>query len=170
MMGDVTASLRIAGLSEKGVRCVATGSVDRPFWLPRASKVHWLAPPQVGQLVGAVIPGWLTSKHKQLGDQALARARRKRNYQRPNKPPQRNEHMAEQRDMSGSLSKNTRKEKPSHSDYTGFMIEGRKYWLNGWVKDGEKGKFLSLSVRLTDEGIGAAKRKPAPADADGIPF
>ena len=79
--------------------------------------------------------------------------------------------MAEQRDMSGSLSKNTRKEKPSHADYAGsIMIEGRKYWLNGWVKDGEKAKFLSLSVRAADEGNGAVKRKPAAADADGIPF
>jgi hypothetical protein len=95
MTGGVTASLRIVGLSEKGVQCV-TRSADRPFWLPRASKVHWSAPPQVGQLVGAVIPGWLASKHQQLGDQALVEA--KRNYQRPNTPPpaQRNEVMAEQ--------------------------------------------------------------------------
>jgi hypothetical protein len=56
--------------------------------------------------------------------------------------------MTEQRDLSGTLSKNTRKEKPSHADYTGsVMIDGRKYWLNGWVKDGRDGKkFLSLSV------------------------
>jgi hypothetical protein len=73
--------------------------------------------------------------------------------------------------MSGSLSKNTRKEKPSHADYNGSItIEGRKYWLNVWVKDGEKGKFLSLSARPADDGNGAANRKPAAADADGIPF
>jgi hypothetical protein len=63
------------------------------------------------------------------------------------------------RDMSGSLSKNTRKEKPSHADYAGsIVIEGRKYWLNGWVKDGEKGKFLSLSAKPAEE----PKPKPAP--------
>lgn len=169
MTGNVTTALRIVGLSEKGVQCV-TDSADRSFWLPRASKVHWSAPPQVGQLVGAVIPSWLASKHKQLGDQALVEA--KRNCQRPDNPPpvQRNTSMAD-RDMSGSLSKNTRKEKPSHADYNGsIVIGGRKYWLNGWVKDGEKGKLLSLSVRPADEGNGATKRKPAAADADGIPF
>jgi hypothetical protein len=165
MTGSVTASLRIVGLSEKGVRCV-TRPADRPFWLPRASKVRWSAPLQVGQLVGAVIPHWLASKRKQLGDLALVL-----NCQRPNNPPaQRNTSMAD-RDMSGSLSKNTRKEKPSHADYNGsIVIEGRKFWLNGWVKDGEMGKFLSLSVRPADEGNGALKRKPAAADADGIAF
>jgi len=73
------------------------------------------------------------------------------------------------RDMSGSLSKNLRKEKPSHSDYNGsIVIEGRKYWLNGWVKDGEKGKFLSLSAKPVEE---QAKPKPKPAiDDDEIPF
>jgi hypothetical protein len=169
MTGSVTASLRIVGLSEKGVQCV-TRHADRPFWLPRASKVHWSAPPRVGQLVGAVIPDWLASKHKQLGGHALAEA--KRTCQRPNNlpPAQRNTSMAD-RNMSGSLSKNARKEKPSHSDYTGSItIEGRRFWLNGWVKDGEKGKFLSLSVRPADEGNGGDKRKPAAADADGIPF
>jgi len=77
------------------------------------------------------------------------------------------------RDMSGSLSKNTRKEKPSHADYTGsIIIEGRKYWLNGWVKDGEKGKFLSLSAKPAEE----PKAKPAardwqrPSADDDIPF
>src|SRR5262245_35362865 len=170
MTGNVTTALRIVGLSEKGVRCVTARFIDRPFWLPRASKVQWSAPPQVGQLVGAVIPGWLASKHKQLGDQALLEA--KRNHLRPTNPPpaQRNTSMAD-RDMSGSLSKNTRKEKPSHVDYNGsIMIEGRKFWLNGWIRDGEKGKFLSLSVRAADEGNGAAKRKPAGANTDGIPF
>ena len=53
------------------------------------------------------------------------------------------------RDMSGSLSKNLRKEKPSHAG--SIVIEGRKYWLNGWVKDGEKGKFLSLSAKPAED-------------------
>jgi hypothetical protein len=70
--------------------------------------------------------------------------------------------MSEQRDMSGTLSKNTRKDKPSHADYTGsVMIEGRKFWLNGWVKDSrDGGKFLSLSVRPAEQ--------PGEKTADGI--
>ena len=67
------------------------------------------------------------------------------------------------RDMSGSLSKNPRKEKPSHADYAGsIVIEGGKFWLNGWVKDGEKGKFLSLSAKPAEE----AGPKPAASKAD----
>src|SRR5262245_45031065 len=169
-MADFNGQLHILALTDRGVQCVTAAPTGSPFWLPRASKVRWSAPPQVGQVVGAVIPGWLASKHTQLGDQALVEA--KRNCQRPNNPPpaQRNTSMAD-RDMSGSLSKNTRKEKPSHADYAGsIVIEGRKFWLNGWIRDGEKGKFLSLSVRAADEGNGAAKRKPAGANTDGIPF
>jgi hypothetical protein len=80
--------------------------------------------------------------------------------------------MPEQRDMTGTLSKNSKKEKPSHADYAGsILINGKKFWLNGWVKDGKEGKkFLSLSVRLAEE---RAEPKPAakPAIADdAIPF
>jgi hypothetical protein len=105
-----------------------------------------------------------------VGDQAFEVMR---DCQRPLNPSatERNEVMAEQRDMSGSFSKNTRKEKPSHADYAGsIVIEGRKFWLNGWIRDGEKGKFLSLSVRAAEEGNGTAKRKPAAVEADGIAF
>ncbi len=76
------------------------------------------------------------------------------------------------RDMSGSLSKNLRKEKPSHADYAGsIVIEGRKYWLNGWVKDGEKGKFLSLSAKPAEEPRPkpTAGRFDTPIDGE-IPF
>jgi hypothetical protein len=61
--------------------------------------------------------------------------------------------MSDQREMTGTLSKNTRKEKPSHADYTGsVLINGEKYWLNGWVKDGKDGKkFLSLSARPVED-------------------
>jgi len=43
---------------------------------------------------------------------------------------------------------------------TRSFIEGRKYWLNGWVKDCEKGKFLSLSAKADEE----PKAKPAARD------
>jgi len=72
-------------------------------------------------------------------------------------------------DMTGSLSRNERKEKPSHADYSGsLVIEGRKYWLNGWIKEGTGGKkFLSLSARLAEDRV---ERKPAAAADSDIPF
>jgi hypothetical protein len=54
----------------------------------------------------------------------------------------------QQRDNSGMLFKNDRKEKETHADYKGSItIDGVEYWLNAWVKTGKKGKFLNLSVR-----------------------
>ena len=76
------------------------------------------------------------------------------------------------RDMTGTLSKNQRKEKPSHADYAGsIVIDGRKYWLNGWIKEGEKGKWLSLSARPVEERTEAKPKQVARAmDDDSIPF
>ena len=54
----------------------------------------------------------------------------------------------EKRDNSGVLFKNDRKAATSHADYNGSItVNGVDYWLNAWVKEGQKGKFFSLSVK-----------------------
>lgn len=53
----------------------------------------------------------------------------------------------EMKDGSGSLFKNERKETEKHPDYNGsIMINGTEHWLSAWIKEGKKGKFMSVSV------------------------
>jgi hypothetical protein len=163
-MPDLSVALHILSLSARGVHCATAASTGAPFWLPRDRHVAWARVPRVGDFIPASVPDWLAAKHRQLvGDVAYERVRdRNRNTG--------NSTMADQRDMSGSISKNTRKEKPSHADYTGsIVIEGCKYWLNGWIKDGQNGKFLSLSARPAEASNGQQKRAAA-HDDDQIPF
>lgn len=62
-------------------------------------------------------------------------------------------------ELSGSLSRNKRKEKDSHPDMSGScLIEGVEYWISGWVKQGDNGSWLSLAFKPKD-----AKPESAPA-------
>ena len=66
----------------------------------------------------------------------------------------------EQRDNSGSIFKNDKREKDSHPHATGSaMIGGVEYYVSAWTKDGKNGKWQSL----------AFKRKDAPKMMDGAP-
>ena len=48
---------------------------------------------------------------------------------------------------SGSLFKNDRKTTDNHPDYNGtIMVNGKEHWLSAWVKEGQKGKFFSVSI------------------------
>jgi hypothetical protein len=55
----------------------------------------------------------------------------------------------EERDMTGTLWREREKKSEKHPDYTGtLLIDGTRWRLAGWIKDGAKGKFLSLAVSL----------------------
>ena len=52
---------------------------------------------------------------------------------------------------SGALFKNDRKEKDSHPDYKGSaLVDGADYWISAWIKEGQKGKFMSLAFTAKD--------------------
>ena len=83
-----------------------------------------------------------------------------------------------QRENSGVLFKNDRKEKDTHPDYKGRIdIGGTEYWLSAWLKDGAKGKFMSLAIgKPVEESINAAKQAAggdsysSPAPDSDVPF
>jgi len=79
---------------------------------------------------------------------------------------------------SGVLFKNLDKDKDSQPDYKGSInVDGREMWLSAWIKTGQKGKFMSPSVKPKEGQKAPAKAaKPAPAGSgfddmdDDIPF
>lgn len=61
--------------------------------------------------------------------------------------------------MRGVLFKNDRKEKDSHPDYKGSCeVNGVEMWLSAWIKEGAKGKFMSLSFEPKQQ----VSQAPAP--------
>jgi hypothetical protein len=86
--------------------------------------------------------------------------------------------MAFNKDNSGSLSRNERKEKDTHPDMKGkATINGIEYWISGWTKTNENGKWLSLSflpkVPPADgepKGPASAKAYAAAKNGDEIPW
>jgi hypothetical protein len=85
----------------------------------------------------------------------------------------------EQRDLSGSLFKNDKREKDSHPNLTGtLMVEGKEYWVSAWTKERNNGdKWLSLALKPKDANGIAPRSQPAPQqrasafdDESDVPF
>jgi uncharacterized protein (DUF736 family) len=83
----------------------------------------------------------------------------------------------EQRDNSGSLFKNDRKEKETHPDYKGTaMVGGVEMWMSAWLKTASNGsKFMSFSFQPKDQQAAQPTPKKAAAPAapdfdDDMPF
>lgn len=81
----------------------------------------------------------------------------------------------EQRDNSGSIFVNDRKEKDTHPDRTGTaMIDGVMYYVSGWIKQSAKGQFLSLAFKRKEEqtarvmGEQSISQRAAPRREDPI--
>jgi len=54
----------------------------------------------------------------------------------------------ELKDGYGQLFKNGHKSSSDSPDYTGAVkVGGVEYQLAGWIKEGKKGKFMSLSIQ-----------------------
>ena len=81
------------------------------------------------------------------------------------------------KDNSGSLFKNTRREKETHPNMTGrVIIDGKSYYVSGWTKERDTGeKWISLSFKPVEtreqaDHNGGATRPLSEALDDTIPF
>lgn len=77
--------------------------------------------------------------------------------------------MTEIRDNSGSLSKNDKKTQENHPDVRGkATINGVEYWISGWKKDGQFGKFTSLSFTPKTEKPATIENAEVSDDEEGF--
>ena len=60
----------------------------------------------------------------------------------------------EQKDNSGALFKNKKKEKPTHPDYQGSAkIDGVEFWVSGWLNKPKAGgdTYVSMTFKPKDD-------------------
>lgn len=79
--------------------------------------------------------------------------------------------MNDKYDMTGRLFKNDRK-RPDHKDpdYTGDLkMNGKEFWLSAWIKDGDRGKWMSISVKPKEDKASKPAEPPAGPE-DDVPF
>lgn len=76
----------------------------------------------------------------------------------------------EQKDNSGSLFANEKREKDSHPQAKGTaMIDGREYWVDAWTNTSANGKrYQSLKFKLKDQQAAPQGNSYAPAPVDDL--
>ena len=75
----------------------------------------------------------------------------------------------QQKENSGAIFKNDRKEKETHPDYTGTInVAGKDWQISLWIKEGKKGKFFSASIKEPYLKDGQPKTFTNPTD--DLPF
>jgi hypothetical protein len=165
--------LKVIARTDAGVCCGKPESPGETFWLSIRA-CQWSGDLKPGSSVRVEVPEWLVLKHRQLaGHEAFENAKQSNHGRRTT--------MAEQRELSGLLSRNTRRENDKQPEFRGSAtIGGVAYRISGWVKEGTDGKSFSLafspkdaqpSVQAkTSAAAPAAAYKPKQIEDDGIPF
>jgi hypothetical protein len=155
-MADFT--LNIITHTDAGVCCSTTPSTSDAFWLSKSSCAFAVTPRPGLSGVPVEVPDWLVKKHRQLaGDVEFEKAKQSKTK------PERKSPMAEQRELSGVLSRNTKRETDKQPEFRGTcMIEGVGYSVSAWVKEGSDGKFFSLAFSVRD-ALPSAQAKPTAA-------
>jgi hypothetical protein len=78
-----------------------------------------------------------------------------------------------QRNNSGVLFRNDKKETGNQPDYKGnITVDGKPYWLSAWIKDGKTGKFMGLALSPKDEANTSSPKKKSGFDDmdEDLPF
>jgi hypothetical protein len=69
----------------------------------------------------------------------------------------------ENRNNTGVLFKNDRKQEELQPDYKGNVrVNGQEYWLSAWIKEGKNGKFMGLALSPKEEQGQAPQAKAKP--------
>ena len=78
----------------------------------------------------------------------------------------------EQKDNSGTMFKNDKKEQDTHADYNGSIkVAGVEYWLNCWVNKPEgKKPYLSVSVKPKEQRAPQSPPAQGVVVEDDLPF
>ena len=78
----------------------------------------------------------------------------------------------ENRDNTGVLFKNDRKDSEKQPDYKGSLIvNGQDYWLSAWIKEGKSRKFMGLALSPKEPQEKPSERsKSTGFDDEEIPF